>query len=138
MKNKFFIPLLFGIMILFSACEETLDILPDNSDPRDKFIGEWTCSETELRSTEDYTVTIQKNPENSTQVVLKNFGLLGQDAFPYAYITGDKITLPQQNVNDWTIKNASGELVDDETIEWTYTLNDGGDEEDFAATYTKN
>jgi len=136
MKDKFFILLLFGIMISFTACEETTDILPDNSDPRDKFIGEWTCSETELK-TKDYPVTIEKNPENSAQVVLQNFALLGTDAFPHAYIIGDKITLPQQPVKGVTIINASGELVDEEKIEWTYTLNDGADEEKFAATYTK-
>lgn len=137
MKDKLFIPLFLGIMIFFTACEKTQDILPNNSDLRDDFIGEWTCSETELKSTEDYTVTIEKNPQNSSQVVLQNFGLLGPDAFPYAYITDDRITLPQQTVNGYTIKNANGELVDQETIEWTYTLNDGSDDNKYEATYTK-
>ena len=138
MKNLLPILTLFSLMFLLSACEEAEDLLPDNADPRDDFIGEWNCSETELKSTDDYTVTIQKDPDNSSQVLLQNFGLLGQDQYPYGLITGDRINVPQQEINGWTIKNASGDMNGENSIDWTYTLSNGSDDFQYAATYTRN
>jgi len=137
MKKLLVIPFFVSLSFLFSGCEEAENFIPDNADPRDDFIGEWNCSENELKSTDDYTVTIQKDPENSGQVLLQNFGLLGQSAYPYGLITGDKINIPRQEVNNWIIKNASGELIGKDKIEWTYTLSDGADETRFEATYTR-
>ncbi|MCF8232797.1 MAG: hypothetical protein K9J27_11465 [Bacteroidales bacterium] len=137
-KFKLLFPVLIALGLFNTGCEETDDFLPnENSDPRDEFIGKWNCNETELKSTEDFTVTIQKDPDNSSQVLLQNFALLGQNKYPYGLITGDKITLPEQETGNVTIKDASGELVDENKIEWEYTLFDGADENKYVATFTR-
>lgn len=133
-----FLPVLIVLVSFITGCEETDNFLPDeNSDPRDEFIGKWNCSESELKSAEDFTVTIQKDPDNSSRVLLQNFALLGQDKYPYGLITGDKITLPEQEAGNWTIKDAGGQLVGEDKIEWEYTLFDGADEKNYIATYTR-
>lgn len=139
MKKSLLLPFLIGLIAFISGCEEAEEIIPDdNSDPRDAFVGSWNCSETELKSTEDYEVTIDYDPNNSGQVLLKNFGLLGQDARPYGLITGNKITIPEQDGFDgWTIMEASGDKTGDNTIEWTYKLSNGSDIFNYEATYTR-
>lgn len=138
MKKSFLIFLVIAITAL-SGCEEAENILPgDNSDPRDEFVGKWNCSETELKSTEDYPVTIEYDPNNSGQVLIQNFGLLGQDARPYGLITGDKITIPEQDGFDgWTVIEADGNKTGANTIEWTYKLSNESDNFEYAATYTR-
>jgi len=125
---------LMALLIFFSGCEETNDIISD-ADPRDDFIGEWSCNEVPAKRN-SYRVNISYDDSNSSQVLLFNFGLFGQNASAYGIIAGNDVTVPLQEIQgDWSV-DGQGELVDEETIEWTYTLDDGADRIDYIATFT--
>jgi|AntRauTorckE6833_2_1112554.scaffolds.fasta_scaffold00314_15 hypothetical protein len=121
-------------LFIFSGCEETGDVNPDQ-DPRDAFVGEWSCNEVPAKRS-SYRVNIQHDSGNSSQVLLFNFGLLGNSVSAYGIVAGDNVSVPLQDVDDvWSV-SGQGEMVDDETIEWTYTLDDGADRIDYIATFT--
>lgn len=123
-----------SMLIFFSGCEETDDTDPD-ADPRDEFVGEWNCNEVPAKRN-SYRVLINYDNSNSSQVLLFNFGLLGQSASAYGIVAGNDVTVPLQEIDgDWTV-DGQGEMIDEETIEWTYTIDDGADRTDYIATFT--
>jgi hypothetical protein len=137
-QMKKLIPIIAAFFVLIlSSCEvEDID-LPD-ADPRDSFTGTWNCTDTQLKATnESYTVTISYDPSNSGQVLLSNFGLLGNSAQPYAYVTGSLITIPEQQLSNGYTVSGSGSLVNSDQIDWTYTTNDGADAFSYEATFTR-
>jgi hypothetical protein len=135
MKKIFYF--MAAAMMIFTACEETDDVLPDdNGDARDAFIGTWNVNDTQLKSSDDsYTVQISADVNNSSQVIIYNFGLLNGSVT--AVVAGDDIEVPMQEVNGWTVESASGMLNGSgDEINWTYTLSDGADAFHYAAVYT--
>lgn len=124
------------LALLISSCTEDGDII-NPQDDRDAFLGTWNVDETCNRI--PYQVTIIKDPSNSSQVIIKNFWLIGPDeTAPYAIVAGDNIVIPQQNIsNDGkTVVKGSG-ILDKQTIDWEYTVNDGADLYTCTATYEK-
>lgn len=134
-KFKTLFPVAVLLMLfLFNGCEETDDTDPD-ADPRDDFVGEWNCNEVPAKRN-SYRVLINYDNSNSSQVLLFNFGLLGQSASAYGIVAGNDVTVPLQEIDgDWTV-DGQGEMIDEETIEWTYTIDDGADRTDYIATFT--
>lgn len=130
MKKLIFLLLPF---LLLTACEDDSDIFND-IDARDSFIGSWNCTETPTK----YLVTIDYDATNSSQVIIKNFGLLGSSNYVYAIITGTTITIPSQNCcnNKWTV-SGNGSLTDSKRIAWTYQIDDGADVTKYTAIYKK-
>ena len=135
--NRFNILAIIGILFFMSSCAvEDLEF-PD-TDPRDEFTGTWNCNDNQVKSTLDsYDVTIKYDPSNSSQVLLENFGFLGQDAQPYALITGSLITIPEQVTGDDYTVSGEGKLIDENTIDWAYSINDGADLINYEAVYTR-
>ncbi len=114
---------LWGLILVlgFLSCNPDDDILVDPVDDRDKFLGNWTVSETCFKS--NYTVTISADPGNSAQVLLANFGNPGPNYSPaVGLVAGGKIFVANQVIGDgWTI-NGTGNLQGTQIINWTYTL----------------
>ncbi|MEA3505857.1 MAG: hypothetical protein U9R32_11805 [Bacteroidota bacterium] len=123
-------------LLLIMGCEDDTNIF-DDEDARDSFIGTWNCTETPTKQS-NYLVTIEYDLTNSSQVLLKNFALLGNNNAPYAIIAGTTITIPSQSCcdNQWTIQG-SGKLTSSKKIEWTYNLDDGADITYYTAIYEK-
>jgi hypothetical protein len=67
--------LFFSILILlFISCKKD-----DNTDPRDKFVGSYSISETWTldgggSGTDNYTISILKSSVNNKQIVINNLG----------------------------------------------------------------
>lgn len=124
------------LTLLLVACTEDTDVI-DPQDDRDAFLGTWNVDETCNRI--PYQVTITKDPTNSSQVIINNFWLIGPDEkAPYAIVAGSNIVIPQQNINneEKTIVKGSG-VMNKNTIEWEYTVNDGADLYTCTAIYEK-
>jgi hypothetical protein len=129
-------------MILFSsafyACTED-DELFDFTDDRDTFVGTWNVNETCSR--DNYSVEIVKDPSNSSQVIIRNFWLIGyQEQPPYAIIAGSTITIPTQQMCDDGSNTVSGSGTlnkNGNEITWNYSVNDGADLYSCQATYEK-
>jgi hypothetical protein len=121
-------------LLFTTACE--LDNDPVTSDPRDNFTGNWVVNEqSSLYGTNNYTVSIRKDPDNSTQVLIANFYHFGTDFDAWAITTINSITVPQQIVCSHTVQG-SGQR-DKNKITWTYTVNDGADLDNVTAVFTK-
>ena len=81
MKTIFSLSLfLAALTILFISACEPVDGDPVSDDPRDAYVGEWQFIES-FKSTEvqSYLVTITKDPSNSSQILLANFGNPGSN-----------------------------------------------------------
>ncbi len=126
--------LFFGILLIPSCTED------DNANPaddRDQFIGYWDVNETCNR--DSYSVQIIADPSNSSQVLIKNFWLIGNNEKPpYAIVAGSTITIPKQDM----CNNCSNEVqgsgkLNKNKITWNYTVNDGADLYTCTATYEK-
>jgi hypothetical protein len=122
------------IALTFFSCTDDDDIFSLTED-RDAFLGTWNV--TESCTKEAYSVTIIKDPSNSSQVIIENFWLIGfNEKPPYAIVAGTTITIPEQAIcyNASNIVSGSGKL-DKGKIEWDYTVNDGADLWSCTATY---
>lgn len=136
--NRIFGLLVLVSMISFTSCE---DENPDDmfGDPLEKFLGDWKCYETgDLQGPfGPYDVKIVRNPDNSSEVLIRNIYYLGMDVSARAIIAGNTITIPQQNICDDTIGiRGSGRFSDGE-INISYKTDDGADEENVEARYYK-
>jgi len=119
--------IVFSVSIL-SSCLEDDDIVTPIDD-REEFLGFWDVDESCHRTA--YQVEIIKDPSNSSQVLIKNFWLIGDDEKPpYAIVAGSTITIPSQGMcNDGSnLVQGSGNLSKNgKNIKWNYTVNDGAD-----------
>ena len=135
MKSLKLISFIILSLVMFSCSEDIEDLNPQED--RDAFLGTWKVNETCNRI--PYQVTITKDLSNSSQVIINNFWLIGPDEkAPYAIVAGSNIVIPQQNIyNDGkTIVTGSG-VLNKNTIDWEYTVNDGADLHNCTATYEK-
>lgn len=136
--------ILCGTFIIagLSSCEEDSSFGNDiNEDYRDKYIGNWTCTETPAKGIElTYTVKISKDTANSSRVYLKNFGFSGlNEKAAYGIVTENSITVPEQTIcNDdsWVVEGI-GYLIKSDKMTWEYSINDGADLSNYTAVFIK-
>jgi hypothetical protein len=122
------------LVMIFPACE--LDDIDPDGDIRDKFIGTWRFDESEAKSDLTfYTVQITKDPGNTSQVLLRNFGNVG-NASAYGIVTTNRITVTSQTLASLTI-SGSGSTVTNTRMNWTYSIIDGADLINFTAVADK-
>jgi len=134
--------ILFALAItslFFIGCEP-LDEDTTSDDPRDKYVGEWQFIES-FKSTEgnSYLVSISKDPDNSSQVILGNFGNPGSQSITVTGIaTSTQIVVTSQKMsNGWTIEGTGKTTNVIKSMNWTYAITAGGDKEPYTATATK-
>jgi hypothetical protein len=123
-------------VLIISGCEPDNTDGPD-TDVRDKYLGTWIFTEGSANRgiNATYTVVISKDPSNSSQVLLSNFGGSGVNN-TYGIATSSRITIPLQTIDsDWVV-DGSGSLTNSSTMSWTYSINDGSDKTDYIATAT--
>ncbi|MBN2175335.1 MAG: hypothetical protein JW731_14470 [Bacteroidales bacterium] len=136
--NRFLGFSIFIMLFLVSLTSCTDEENPfDLTDDRDVFLGTWNVDETCTRDA--YSVSIEKDPSNSSQVIINNFWLIGyQEKPPYAIVAGSSITIPKQAICDdgSNLVSGSGTLNKDK-ITWSYTVNDGADLYTCSAVYEK-
>jgi len=122
-------------ILLISSCTEDDNANP--ADDRDQFFGYWDVTETCNR--DSYSVQIVADPSNSSQVLIKNFWLIGNNEKPpYAIVAGSTITIPKQLMcNNGTNEVQGSGKLDKNKINWNYTVNDGADLYTCTAIYKK-
>lgn len=128
---------LFGLT--FTACQEDT-FEDDTSDVRDRFVGTWTVSETESNQTRNFDVTISKSDFNSSRINIFNFYKLGQQDSVIASVStvsSNTITIPNQVIQNTYGFSGSGVLQDDNTIEFSYTVDDGNGDVNVTAVFSR-
>jgi hypothetical protein len=96
-KNYFNLILIFGIIVIVSSCakDETTPDTPGAD--RDKYVGSWSCKETQGASFTTFTITIQKSGNDDTLLVY-NFDNLGSNEKAIFIVSESSVVIPAQNV----------------------------------------
>ena len=136
-------PVLFLVLMLFavtlSSCAKD-DFNPDGGNPgtndlAKKFLGTWHVSDNAARI--NYDVIIERNPLNSeTEIFLNNFaGLNGRVT---GRIIGNTVVVDKQETgnNNYYVEG-TGTYINQDKLEFTYTLDDGIESEMRKAVFTK-
>ncbi len=129
------------VILVVSACEP-VDGDPVSDDPRDAYVGEWQFIES-FKSTEvqSYLVTITKDPANSSQILLANFGNPGSnDIYAVGLVTTSQVVISQQKLvnSSWVVQGAgSFSNVAKTVMNWNLSVTAGGEKNDYTAIATK-
>ena len=141
MKTIFRISLFFASLtiLLISACEPVDNTTSD--DPRDPYIGEWQFSES-FKNTDgqSYIVNIIKDPDNSSQVILENFGNPGSNGISAkGVVTSTQVVVSSQQMSNSWIVDGNGKFSNSgkTVMDWTLSITAGGSKDTYTATATK-
>ncbi|HLN52465.1 MAG TPA: hypothetical protein VK212_02080 [Lentimicrobium sp.] len=137
MKSLLRIIPLLAMTLYIASCTLDEDLGPITGDDRDKFNGTWLFSESPAARSISYSVTISDDPSNSSQVLLKNFGNMGNSYSAYGIVTSNSIYVPSQEMSDGLFVEGEGSLTSADNMSWTYTIEGGGDSENYEATASK-
>jgi hypothetical protein len=139
MKKIFRTSIIAAIFASFLfACNPNDPSTPDNTDPRDKFVGSWLCNESShLNGASSFTVTISNNPSNSSQILIANFYQLGTSQKVYGVVAGSNVSIPSQTLSSVTIKGDGSIASNNTKINWNYIADDGADKDTCTAVYSK-
>lgn len=140
MKNRSLIFLFLSVItgFMLTGCEATDENITGD-DVRDPYIGVWQFVESGFKSTkaQSYIVSISKDPVNSSQVLLKNFGNPGtQDISVEGIVTANQIVISSQSMNNGWVVEGTGKTtnVNSSSMSWTYSITAGGDKLYYTAT----
>ena len=132
--------LLISLIFILFSCEDLFEP-PESSDVRDKIVDVWTCLENSqiFKSIAgSYTVEISKSETDSIRVYIENFYNLDRTKGVYATMNNKKLTITNQNIDDFII-NGTGTISNNyNVIEWTYSVElPNGEVDNVTATYER-
>lgn len=117
-NNVRFISFLLISFLIINSCE------PDQEDIRDEITGQWTCTET-INNNQNvgYKVSIDKSDSDASTIYINNFYDI--NARISVTVEGRNLTIDPQTGEGFTFSGSGTVSSDYETIELTYTANDG-------------
>ncbi|PKP31718.1 MAG: hypothetical protein CVT99_08160 [Bacteroidetes bacterium HGW-Bacteroidetes-16] len=118
------------VVLSFSSCAPTDD---NELNPITKFVGTWSVNDQAARL--NYEVTIDYNPLNSAEVVLKNFADLGNSAV--GLVVGNTIVIDSQVLSGDNSVSGSGSYINENKLSFNYQLDNGIDTESRVAIFSK-
>lgn len=145
MKNSRIVFFFIISIALFNSCTKDDDNATPTgtsspSDPRNSYIGNWVCNETNNSDSSSTTfgVEIFAHSSIASRIVTSNFNNLGfQQPNCQMEVSGNSITIFQQNLSGFTVVG-SGNLQNTSTIVLNYSVDDGsGILDNMSATLTK-
>jgi hypothetical protein len=135
MKSSILLILLSVMALSMPAClpvDEDVD--PD--DPVAKFLGTWKVNEDCRRL--NYNVDIQRDPGNSAQVLIYNYGNPGAGYDPaVGLVVTNSVFVSSQTIGEgWTV-SGKGTYLSNGTISWDYKLIIASTEYNCTATFSR-
>jgi hypothetical protein len=121
MKQKNFLKLIVAaaIVVFISSCAKDNTSPADPGADRDKYVGSWSCKETQGATTIGFTITIQKFGDLDTLYVY-NFDNLGANEKAMFIVNDNSVVIPTQDITSFTI-SGSGTFSNNK-INLTYTV----------------
>jgi len=99
MKKNYFKYIVIAVTVAFiSSCAEEDPLAP----PTDKYIGQWTCKETQGTISTSFTITISRHGSEDTLDVY-NFNNLGSNEKAIFIVNDNSITIPSQIITGFSI-----------------------------------
>ena len=124
LKSNFIYIVLFTLIIL-SSCNPDDDCITTAT--RDDYLGIWLCDETQnSQPPATFQVEILKHPSDNSKVLIDNFNQLGVGIQAVAIINNTEISLDPSILVDGNTVSGSGFICKLNTIEFQYTIDDGG------------
>ncbi len=115
------------------ALDETIDIPGGTGDNLQKYLGSWSVTDNGLKL--NYEVTIDRNPNNSSMVLMRNFA--GSGSAASALIVGNSIIVEGQVIGqNWTV-SGNGSYQSETRLTMNYSLEIGGNQEERSAVFTR-
>jgi hypothetical protein len=140
MKNisLLFLVLIASTILLLDSCKKEDNTPPDTTtDVRDKYTGTWHCIETvNKKDTSKFDVTINKDANNSAQILLNNFYNLGVGNYVTGIVADPKVNIPSKKISTFTV-SGDGTYVSSTKMTWNYKVNDGANTTSYYADFTK-
>lgn len=131
-KNAFVFLAILLSGLFFTSCESLEEFGPDS------IYDSWYCIETsEVYGQTNYYVDLSKHPSEDGKIILDNFYNLGLGQEVIATLSGLSISIPSQVVNGNTITGSGSIAADYKTINFTYTVDDGGDVDHVTAQFKR-
>lgn len=133
MKKHAFTSLTLLLLVMsFHSCESLEEYGPDS------IYDTWHCLETsEVYGQTNYYVDLSEHPSEDGKIILDNFYNLGLGKEVVADLSGLSIAIPSQVVDGNTISGSGSIAADYKTIDFTYTVNDGGDVDHVTAQFKR-
>jgi len=132
--NKYAFAVLFVLLfgILLNSCESLEDYGPES------IYDTWYCIEdSEIYGQTNYYVDLSKHPSEDGKIILDNFYSLGLGLEVIAGLSGLSIVIPSQVVDGNTIAGSGSIASDYKTINFTYTVDDGGEVDHVTAQFKR-
>jgi len=135
-RNYILFGLVLSLLVGINSCKKDVDDLEDlptdevEGDVRDRFLGKWTVKETStILGVRNFDVNIVKDDQYPAQVNISNFYNIGGNDTIIANVSSvlvSTITVPDQVVSA-SQYGGKGEMENDQTINFTYQVDDGTD-----------
>ena len=104
-KNFFKLTATTSIIIFISSCAKDDTSPADPGADRDKYVGSWSCKETQGSTSTSFTVTIEKYGELDTLYVY-NFDNLGANEKAMFIVNDNSVVIPTQDITSFTISGS--------------------------------
>lgn len=137
MKNRIFYSAALLLALFLTSCTEVFE--DPFGDPVDKFLGNWKVNEVSSLYGGHYVydVSITRNPDNSTEILISNFYMQGPNEKARALVSGYNITIPEQTICNGTISIKGNGLKIGGVITLNYSANDSADLDKVSATFRR-
>ncbi len=114
---------------------------PSNpSDPRSALVGTWVCNEqSQSFGTTTYSVDLGIHSSITNRIIVSNFYNFGfAESIAQMELSGNNITIFEQTLSTGFTILGTGTLVNNSTINLSYTTDDGSGIDNVTSVYTKN
>jgi hypothetical protein len=135
------IKIFIAVLLLVPFVQSCQDDVSDTGDPRDAIAKKWrVVDDWDNVGQLGYDVTISKDANEATKILITNFGGWGTPDKLNATIANKTITIPTQTLDGtYKITNGSGTISKDlNSIDFTYTVFDGDVTKSVTANYGQN
>ena len=122
-------------LLYFASCSEDNSSTP-TIDARDKFTGSWSCKETISGTTQIFSIQISKIGTDDS-VNISNFSNYGSTADAIAFISGNSLTIPTQNIGVTGIPVGGTGIYSSNGVTQKITMNYSSDGSSASAICTK-
>lgn len=136
MKTRHLIKIFLFVFLtsFFYACTDDFDLGGGSStDVVAKFLGTWHVSDQAARL--NYDVTIRRNANDSTSIILDNFGDMQDRAV--GYVIGNTVIIAKQNIGNGMMSEGTGNYISSNELRFDFILDDGIDQESRIGYFSK-